>query len=156
MMTRGPGDFREVVDCDMATSNGGAVSRSDPEPAQEPSPAIQPTRLTGSAAFRLHLTLGTGLAICIGAFCIEVLRALGGNTLSWAYVFEWPVFAGFAIYMWWNLLNGWDRRRPPANDGAAAPGSAGPNQDEGHSGQLEAWRRYLRELDNAEGDEPTT
>jgi hypothetical protein len=27
-------------------------------------------------------------------------RATGGNTLSWAYVLEWPVFAGFVVFLW--------------------------------------------------------
>jgi hypothetical protein len=27
-------------------------------------------------------------------------RAVGGNGLSWAYTFEWPLFAGFAIVFW--------------------------------------------------------
>jgi hypothetical protein len=27
-------------------------------------------------------------------------RAMGGNGLSWAYTFEWPLFAGFAIVFW--------------------------------------------------------
>ena len=27
-------------------------------------------------------------------------RALEGNTLSWAYTFEWPLFAVFLIYLW--------------------------------------------------------
>ena len=27
-------------------------------------------------------------------------RAMGGNGLSWAYVFEWPLFAGFAVVFW--------------------------------------------------------
>lgn len=27
-------------------------------------------------------------------------RAQGGNTLSWAYAFEWPVFAGFVVFLW--------------------------------------------------------
>lgn len=42
--------------------------------------------------------------ICVSAFWIELDRALGGNSLSWAYVFEWPVFSGYAIYMWKKLL----------------------------------------------------
>ncbi len=91
-------------------------------------------RLRGADAFRLHLTLTIGLIICVGAFVIEVIRALGGNSLSWAYVFEWPILATFAIYMWWNLLHGQDgRRRKPATptvgpDGrprAAVTGAAG-------------------------------
>ena len=27
-------------------------------------------------------------------------RAMGGNGLSWAYTFEWPLFAGFAVVFW--------------------------------------------------------
>jgi DNA-binding transcriptional regulator of glucitol operon len=27
-------------------------------------------------------------------------RASGGNSLSWGYTFEWPVFAGFVVFMW--------------------------------------------------------
>jgi hypothetical protein len=32
-------------------------------------------------------------------------RALAGNTLSWAYTFEWPLFAGYALYVWWQLIH---------------------------------------------------
>jgi hypothetical protein len=32
-------------------------------------------------------------------------RALAGNALSWAYTFEWPLFAGYACYMWWQLIH---------------------------------------------------
>jgi hypothetical protein len=35
----------------------------------------------------------------------QLSRALGGNTLSWAYTFEWPLFAGYAIYVWWQLIH---------------------------------------------------
>jgi hypothetical protein len=27
-------------------------------------------------------------------------RATGGNTLSWGYTFEWPVFAAFVVLIW--------------------------------------------------------
>jgi len=27
-------------------------------------------------------------------------RAMSGNALSWAYTFEWPLFAGFAVVFW--------------------------------------------------------
>jgi hypothetical protein len=27
-------------------------------------------------------------------------RATAGNTLSWAYTLEWPVFAGFVVFLW--------------------------------------------------------
>lgn len=30
----------------------------------------------------------------------QISRALSGNTLSWAYAVEWPIFAGFVIFVW--------------------------------------------------------
>ena len=54
--------------------------------------------------FRIHLGLFLAELICIPAFIIEMFRALGGNELSWAYVFEWPALGCYAIYMWRKLL----------------------------------------------------
>jgi hypothetical protein len=100
----------------------------------------RPVRLTGKDAFWLHFTLVAGLIVCLGAFAFELWRALGGHTFSWMYVFEWPLFAAFAIYMWWNLLQGNDRvQRPstkPSTDTAVPP-------DE----DLEAWNRYVRRIE---------
>jgi hypothetical protein len=62
-------------------------------------------RLTGADAFRAHATLLVGLALCGLAFWFELGRAEGGNELSWAYVFEWPLLSVFAVYMWWNVLD---------------------------------------------------
>jgi hypothetical protein len=30
----------------------------------------------------------------------QIDRATGGNTLSWGYAFEWPLFAGFVLFVW--------------------------------------------------------
>lgn len=62
-------------------------------------------RLHGKEAIRLHVTLVIGLSLCVAAFWFEISRALGGNALSWAYVFEWPLLGGFAVYMWWQMLH---------------------------------------------------
>ena len=44
-------------------------------------------------AIKLHVVIlivvPAFLALCLW----QVSRALGGNSLSWAYVFEWPIFA---------------------------------------------------------------
>jgi hypothetical protein len=107
------------------------------------------------------------LALCISAFCFELLRALGGHTFSWMYVFEWPLFAGFAIYMWWNLLQGNDRRRPSAGDDGdpagpehfahSAGSAANPTTGTGSAGtgdrDLEAWQRYVRQMEAAEAEQ---
>ncbi len=31
--------------------------------------------------------------------------AESGNTLSWVYTFEWPAFAVYALYVWWQLIH---------------------------------------------------
>jgi hypothetical protein len=53
----------------------------------------------------MHLTLLIVLPAFAWLTWWQLERALGGNTLSWAYTFEWPLFAGYAIYMWWQLIH---------------------------------------------------
>lgn len=59
---------------------------------------------------------------CIGLHAIVVVIVPGflllgrwqlhaaehGNGLSWAYTVEWPLFAIYAVYLWWQLIH--DRR----------------------------------------------
>jgi hypothetical protein len=70
-------------------------------------------------ALRLHAVI---LVVVPGftALCVwQIYRAVGGNELSWAYVFEWPFFAAYAIYMWWRFVH--EPREVPA---VAAPAVA--------------------------------
>jgi len=61
------------------------------------------------------------------ALCLwQLHRALDGNELSWAYVFEWPFFAGYAIYMWWRFLHEPPRTHPAAPPMQAPPPHAAP------------------------------
>ncbi|MFG1608872.1 hypothetical protein [Actinoplanes sp. NPDC049265] len=32
----------------------------------------------------------------------QYTRAADGNALSWGYMFQWPVFAGFVVFLWWR------------------------------------------------------
>jgi hypothetical protein len=68
-------------------------------------------------------------------------RASSGNALSWAYAFEWPVFAAFVVFIWCRELQV-ERRiarpdDPPPDADAARPapdgprGSAAPSDDAG-------------------------
>ncbi len=94
---------------------------------------------------RLHAGLAAAVVICTSAFAFEVLRATGGNTLSWAYVVEWPVLLGYGVYMWHRLVR-------EERTGSAAP----PRRDrEGpdDAADLAAWNRYLEELHAAEAAE---
>ena len=34
----------------------------------------------------------------------QLRRAESGNALSWAYTFEWPLFAIFGVYFWVKTL----------------------------------------------------
>ncbi|HEV2428154.1 MAG TPA: hypothetical protein VGS61_08045 [Acidimicrobiales bacterium] len=82
---------------------------------------------------RVHLALIAAEAICASAFVVELMRAESGNTLSWAYVFEWPILGAYAVYVWRKLLReGPDEPPPPAT------------ADE--SAALERYNRYLGEV----------
>ena len=96
----------------------------------------------------------------------QLHRALSGNGLSWAYTFEWPLFAGFAVVFWAKTIRDEFRIKrgvmPPA--GASAEdlpagvagvigmksvqvGTAEPAADEDE--ELSAYNAYLARL-NAE------
>ncbi len=111
--------------------------------SSDPTEHRENTRLTGSDAVKLHLTLAGGLMLCTAAFLFEVNRALGGNELSWAYVFEWPLFAVFACYMWWNLLHQRRGRKADAGPKVVAPE---------HVEMLKAWQQHQRALAADEAD----
>jgi hypothetical protein len=90
-------------------------------------------------------------------------RAMAGNTLSWAYTFEWPIFAIFGIVFWLKTIR--DELRP-AVDGAptsevmlpagAKPGSgqgagplaaaAGDSEDVQDDKELAEYNAYLAKL----------
>jgi hypothetical protein len=45
----------------------------------------------------------TALVLVCGFLALgwwQLGRAAGGNTLSWAYTLEWPVFASFVVFLW--------------------------------------------------------
>jgi hypothetical protein len=60
--------------------------------------------LTGRACF-FHLTVAVLVPVCIWAGWWQYHVAMSGNTLSWAYTFEWPCFAVIAVVAWWHLIH---------------------------------------------------
>ncbi len=96
-------------------------------------------RLTGLAAVKLHATLVSGLVLCALAFWFELGRAERGNSLSWAYVFEWPLLAVFAVYMWWKFLH-------PGGDGAKKSKKPKPAIAPEYEGMLAGWQEHQRAL----------
>jgi len=90
----------------------------------------------------------------------QLHRAEAGNALSWAYTFEWPLFAIFAVVFWVKTIR--DEVHPPAEAGprdavalpggipASPPGGAGHPGDDGEPGEddeeLAAYNAYLARL----------
>jgi hypothetical protein len=61
----------------------------------------------------------------------QLHRALGGNGLSWAYTFEWPLFAGFAVVFWAKTIKDEFRiKRGQATGSAEAGIDAGSDLDD--------------------------
>jgi hypothetical protein len=89
-------------------------------------------------------------------------RAMSGNGLSWAYTFEWPLFAVFAVVFWAKTIRDEFRIRrgemlppaAPAPDGlplgaATAVQSGAADAAEESDPELSAYNAYLARL-NAE------
>jgi hypothetical protein len=86
----------------------------------------------------------------------QYLRATGGNSLSWAYALEWPLFAGFVVAMWVRAVRdelreagGGARPQPPpiARPALRPPVGAGqpavPGQPADDDPDVAAYNRYL-------------
>jgi hypothetical protein len=134
---------------DGVGASDGAPGSGPPRPeASGPVVVDSPTRsrLSAGDAIRAHLTLAIGLVVCVVAFWFEIGRALDGNGLSWAYVFEWPLFALFAVYMWWNVLHG--DRSGRRRKGMKVERPVDPR----YAGMLEAWQAHQRELRSSQAE----
>ena len=95
----------------------------------------------------------------------QLHRALGGNGLSWAYTFEWPLFAAFAVVFWAKTIKDEFRIKRGEVPGSAGPAAdeddlpvsvravqasvASPGHDEDEDEELSAYNAYLARL-NAE------
>ena len=84
--------------------------------------AIALRAVSSTADRRSILAMHITIAIVVPGFLAlawwQVDRALSGNSLSWAYVFEWPVFAGYAIYVWWKVTHEANQEATPEIDPA--------------------------------------
>jgi hypothetical protein len=100
-------------------------------------------------AIGLHLVIIV-IVPTFAALCAwQVRRALAGNQLSWAYVFEWPFFAGYAVYMWWRFLHEAPRdaaaQREMSRTGPPSETAAEPTEDP-EAQDRAAYNEYLSEL----------
>ena len=86
-------------------------------PAAERAPAASWRFLVAPRWLGWHLAMVVSVAGMLALGYWQLRRAEEGNALSWAYTFEWPVFAVFAVVFWAKTIK--DEFRPPA---AAEPG----------------------------------
>ncbi len=63
------------------------------------------TRWFRKRALLYHLLVAIIAPGCLVAADWQVHAAIGGNTLSWLYVVEWPVFSVLSVYGWWQLIH---------------------------------------------------
>jgi hypothetical protein len=109
--------------------------------------------------WHLFAVLATAGMLWLGDW--QFHRAESGNALSWAYTFEWPVFAIFGLVFWAKTIR--DEFKPPPDPGTvdvelpsavAAPGGegarvggqAGRAADEADDPELAAYNAYLARL----------
>ncbi|WP_127504503.1 hypothetical protein [Actinoplanes solisilvae] len=50
---------------------------------------------------------------CLGLGWWQYSRALEGNSISWGYMFEWPVFAAFVIFLWFREVQLFRKKSQP-------------------------------------------
>ena len=85
-------------------------------------------------AVKLHVVILI-VVPAFAALCLwQISRALNGNSLSWAYVFEWPLFAAYAVYMWWRFVHEVAPDGSPGDDRRSRfrrPGRGGPGRSAG-------------------------
>jgi len=85
----------------------------------------------------------------------QLRRAEAGNALSWAYTFEWPIFAGFAVVFWAKTIR--DEFHPPASPewthskdvelpAGAAAAERRIDEDEDEDQELADYNAYLARL----------
>jgi ABC-type sugar transport system permease subunit len=100
---------------------------------------------------RIHVGLVLSQILCWPAFAFELYRALAGNLLSWAYVFEWPILACYSIYMWRRMLDeekGIVRSSKKKTLLASVPVAEAAEEDPA----LTAWNNYLAQVHHTEAE----
>ena len=111
-------------------------------------------RLSGAL---LHVTAAVLVPLCLAAGVFEFTRARSGHDLAWGYTVEWPLIAGYGVYLWVRLARERAGDTHPAAAGVRrSPGGTGPRTDAarasggGHDPELAAWQAYLADLHAAD------
>ncbi|PZG14912.1 hypothetical protein C1I95_20670 [Micromonospora craterilacus] len=121
-------------------------------------------RLWTPAWIARHVAMVVLVTSFLGLGWWQVSRAAAGNAISWGYAVEWPIFAGFVVFVWWREVRHTLRGTPPATTGeaesapvpalASAPtgGPDGSADAAGADGPRPGFRRPVRVARVAVGD----
>ncbi len=87
-------------------------------------------RLTTGRWLLRHVAMIVLVATFLGLGWWQLGRGREGNSLSWGYAFEWPVFAGFVVLIWVRevriaLRGGHEVPKPTRDDASRVPEIAG-------------------------------
>ncbi len=129
-------------------------------PAAEQAPAASWRFLVSRRWLGWHLAMVVSVGGMLALGWWQFRRAEEGNALSWAYTFEWPIFAVFAVVFWAKTIR--DEFSPPDTAttlaraelavGARLAGPAGRDHDqetdqaEPEDEDLAAYNAYLARL----------
>jgi hypothetical protein len=81
-------------------------------------------RLWTPAWIARHVAMVVLVATFLGLGWWQVSRAAAGNAISWGYAVEWPIFAGFVVFVWWREVRHALRTVAPPSGNAVASASA--------------------------------
>jgi DNA-binding transcriptional regulator of glucitol operon len=109
-----------------------------------------------------HALMVVAVATMLGLAGWQLSRATSGNMLSWGYTIQWPVFAGFVVFLWWREVQRARRGEPAPRTtfGGKPPvvttrsGPAEAAYDDSDDPELAAYNRYLDWLSANPGARP--
>ena len=96
-------------------------------------------------AISLHLAVVIFVPTFLALGWWQLHRALNGNGLSWAYTFEWPIFAAYALYLWWRIVHEQEQmtRPAPTSRRGLARAERRARADAHTDLELDAYNKYL-------------
>ncbi|MEH1101820.1 hypothetical protein [Micromonospora sp. CPCC 205561] len=135
-------------------------------------------RLWTPAWIARHVAMVVLVTAFLGLGWWQVSRAAAGNAISWGYAVEWPIFAGFVVFVWWREVR--HTLRGPATSPDQASAAAATRTAEapagtatrpvvrrpvrvaraagtaavGEDADLAAYNRYLQWLNDNPGAKP--
>lgn len=118
-------------------------------------------------AFTVLVFVAVAVFCWLGWWQAQRYQEIGGSLQNLAYTVQWPIFAGFGVYLWWRMLRDSVRGEPEPDPAALETAALIEAERERRAGnavvlvrdveiddELMAYNRYLAALNAA--TEPRT